>query len=165
MYIKNHHCSIIQTVIPHMHGFDYICYSKAKDGLYCMWCVLFPDSSHRRPKKLISEPFQNWKDALEDLKNHASCEYHCNSMAKMWAFLGTYENYASRIDLAIAETSSRTFQQNREVLRSVLKSLVFCGRQGIALRGHKEAPALIKVTSKHCLLFELMLVTKFLSTI
>ena len=110
----------------------------AKDGLYCMGCVLFPDSSHRRPKKLISEPFQNWKDALEDLKNHASCKYHCNSMAKLWAFLGTYENYASRIDLAIAETSSRTFQQNREVLRSVLKCLEFCGRQGVALRGRRD---------------------------
>ena len=89
---------------------SYICYSIAKDGLYCIGCVLFPDSSHRRPNKLISEPYQNWKDALEDLKNHASCEYHCNSMAKMWAFLGTYENHASRIDLPIAETGSRTFQ-------------------------------------------------------
>ena len=77
-------------------------------------------------------------DALEDLKNHASCEYHCNSIAKMWAFLRTYENYASRIDLTIAETSSRTFQQNREVLRSVLKCLKFRGRQGIALRGHRD---------------------------
>ena len=58
--------------------------------------------------------------------------------AKLWAFLGTYENYASRIDLAIAETSSRIFQQNQEVLRSVLKCLEFCGRQGIALRGHRD---------------------------
>ena len=140
-----------------------------------------------------------------------------NIIAILWQncghFLGTYENYASRIDLAIAETSSRTFQQNREVLRSVLKCLEFSERQGIALRGHRDdnaqfcnihfictsnhvpvmemarplvdqllelergivvfdaqlntklAPALIKVTSKHCLLFELMLVTKSLSSI
>ena len=54
------------------------------------------------------------------------------------AFLGTYENYASRIDLTIAETSSRTFEQNREVLQSVLKCLEFCGRQGIALWGHRD---------------------------
>ena len=82
-------------------------------------------------KKLISEPNENWKDALEDLKNHASCKYHNNSMAKMW----TYENYAYRIDLTIAEKSSRTFH---EVLRSLLKCLEFCGRQGIALRGHRD---------------------------
>ena len=29
-------------------------------------------------------------------------------------------------------------QRNRQVLRSILKCLEFCGRQGIALRGHRD---------------------------
>ena len=57
-----------------------IIYATQRQRMVCIaWgaCVLFPDSSHCRPNKLISEPYQNWKDALEDLKKHASCEYHC----------------------------------------------------------------------------------------
>ena len=69
--------------------FDFVCYSKAEYGLYCVGCVLFPDTSHHRSSKLITEPYKNWKDACEDLKTHAQCEYHCNSMAKLWAFRNT----------------------------------------------------------------------------
>lgn len=54
--------------------YEFISYSKFKDGLYCLACIIFPDTSGRRPKKLITEPYQNWKDATTDLKNHASCD-------------------------------------------------------------------------------------------
>ena len=77
--------------------FDFVCYSKAEDGLYCVGCVLFLDTSHRCSSKLITEPYKNWKDACEDLKTHAQCEYLC------WAFRDTYDNPASRIDITIAE--------------------------------------------------------------
>ena len=60
-----------------------------------------PDTSHRRSSKLITEPYKNWKDACEDLKTHAQCEYHCNSMAKLWAFRDTYDNPAGRIDIKL----------------------------------------------------------------
>ena len=53
--------------------FDFIKYLKSEDGLYCLACVLFPDTSHHHPKKLITEPYQIWKDAMEDL---LSCDYH-----------------------------------------------------------------------------------------
>lgn len=108
------------------------------DGLFCLPCVLFPDSAHRRPKKLITEAYQNWKDAVEDLKKHATCDYHMNAAAKMNAFVKTYEDPSNRIDLSITDDSCRRIQQNREILTSVLKCLQFCGRQGIVLRGHRD---------------------------
>jgi len=55
--------------------FPFVDYSMSADGLFCLPCVLFPDSVHRRPKKLITEAYQNWKDAVEDLKKHATCDY------------------------------------------------------------------------------------------
>ena len=115
--------------------FPFVDYSMSADGLFCLPCVLFPDSAHRRPKKLITEAYQNWKDAVEDLKKHATCDYHMNAAAKMNAFVKTYEDPSNRIDLS---DSCRRIQQNREILTSVLKCLQFCGRQGIALRGHRD---------------------------
>ena len=103
-----------------------------------MACVLFPDRSHHRSSYLISEPYRNWKDATQDLKTHAVCEYHINSAVKLQAFLDTYENTFRRIDLSITEENAKIIQRNREILRSVLKCVEYCGRQGIALRDHRD---------------------------
>lgn len=118
--------------------FPFISYSVSAEGLFCVPCVLFPDSAHRRPKKLITEAYNNWKDALEDLKQHASCDYHMNSLTKMNAFKTTYEDPSSRIDISVTHDSCKRVQQNREILTSIVKCLQFCGRQGIALRGHRD---------------------------
>ena len=61
-----------------------------------------------------------------------------NSAAKLQAFVDTYETTVRRIDLSITEENARIIQRNREVLRSILKCVVYCGRQGIALRGHRD---------------------------
>ena len=107
--------------------FDYTCYSKGTDGLYCLACVLFPDLSHRRPNKLISEPYQNWKDAVEYLKKHAACGYHCNSMARLRSFKETYTNPSIRVDVMISDQKVQV-EKNRQMLASMIKCLEFCGR-------------------------------------
>ena len=45
--------------------------------------VLFPDSSHRVAKQSISEPYQNWKELLEDTKNHVFTEHHLNTIKQI----------------------------------------------------------------------------------
>ncbi|KAK3104654.1 hypothetical protein FSP39_007252 [Pinctada imbricata] len=118
--------------------FEFLCYSESKDGLYCLGCCLFPDTSHRRSKKLISEPYFNWKDAMEDMKEHSTCMYHLSSMAKLHSFIGTHRNPNQRIDLSIRYAESERVKKNRQILSSIIKTLVFCGRQVIALRGHRD---------------------------
>lgn len=100
--------------------FEFTCYSKCDDELYCIACVLFPDASYRRPRKLITEPYQNWKDAIHDLKKHATCEYHMNSMAKLKAFNATYAHPSTRVDMLMSdETTSQV--QKRATLVSIIK--------------------------------------------
>ena len=125
--------------------FDFISYSKCDDGLYCLACVLFPDISHRKPKKLITEPYKNWKDAVEDLKKHAACDYHGNSLSKLRCFMETYADPTSRVDVLISDETSKRVRTNREVLRNLIKCLEFCGRQGIALRGHRDDDTTLKI--------------------
>ena len=122
------------------HMFKFICYSKksGEEGLFCLACVLFPDNSHRRAKKLICEPYSNWKDAKADLKTHSTLDYHKNSMAKLTAFQKTYTNMSSRIDVALRDDNSTRVAENRVILTQILKCVEFCGRQGIGLRGHRD---------------------------
>ncbi|WAR18850.1 P52K-like protein [Mya arenaria] len=64
-------------------------------------------------EKLITEPFSNWKDA-------------------------TSTNTASRIDVTLTCDNQAKVNQNKKILASILDCLVFCGRQGIALRSHRD---------------------------
>lgn len=81
---------LLKVMLPRWVKNGFICYSKSKDGLYCLGCKFSPDTSGRRPKILVSEPYCNWKDAFADLKNHASCEYQLNSMMRLNSFRTSY---------------------------------------------------------------------------
>lgn len=80
--------------------FDFISYSIEEDGLYCLPCVLFPEENTPggRPKLLITKAYSNWKDAINDLKHHASCAYHRTSITLMENFVKTCENVEARVD-------------------------------------------------------------------
>ncbi|XP_078679498.1 52 kDa repressor of the inhibitor of the protein kinase-like [Branchiostoma floridae x Branchiostoma belcheri] len=118
----------------------FLAYSTAKDGLYCLCCTLFPTtSSHGQPSLLVKRPYTNWKDAKADMQDHdAKCQYHKNSLAKMTAFVETMQNPDRRIDLSMSSQSAERVEKNRAFLVSVLKCLELCGRQGFALRGHRD---------------------------
>ena len=85
---------------------------------------------------LITSPLVNWKDAVRDLTAHGVREYHLSSETRMEAFLKTMENPSSRIDASISQQAMDTVKQNRTKLILIIKCLEFCGRNGIALRGH-----------------------------
>ena len=111
-------------------------------------CVLFPDNAHRRPKKLISEPYNNWKDAVEDLKKHAQHSYHLDSKFRLDAFLKTSDDSSTRIDARMNADSTNLIEKTRNVLKSILKCIEFCGRRGIALRGHCDDDTQIDTADK-----------------
>ena len=121
-------------------NFKFLSYSKSTDGLFCLACVLFPTSAHQgsRAKILITQPYRNWKDTREDLKNLSVLEYHKDSMEKMHSFLSCFKNPTTRIDQSITQTSAAVVSRNRQYIASILRAIEYCGRQGIALRGHRD---------------------------
>lgn len=122
--------------------FDFACYSEREKGIFCLPCVLFPaETAHGGAKKafiLISKPLTNWKDAVADLKQHEKLEYHQDSAVKLAAFCKNMENPASRIDSVLSSVSQQRIQHNRNIISSIVKCIELCGRQGIALRGHRD---------------------------
>ena len=122
------------------HTFPFITYSEKEEGIYCIACVLFPvkpkQGSHC--KLLISSPHQNWKDAKADLQHHSTLEYHKVAMTKMSAFSQTMSKPETRIDHTLSERRKQQLEKNRPFLKSILKSLEICGRQGWSLRAHQD---------------------------
>ena len=115
-------------------------YSKSKDGLYCLSCILFPCGipSQQRANLLMSAPYQNWKNARADILKHSTLKYHLQSECSRRAFLEAQKGVQLRLDHCLTSEAKSRIAHNRQVLKSVIACLEFCGRQGISLRGHRD---------------------------
>ena len=105
-------------------NFKFLSYLKSTEGLFCLACVLFPTSAHQgsRAEILITLPYRNWKDIIEDLKNHSVLEYHKDSMEKMNSFLSCFKNPTTCIDQLIMQTAA-VVSQNRQYIASILHAI------------------------------------------
>ena len=121
-------------------NFKFLSYSKSTDGLFCLSYVLFTKSEHQgsRAKILIIQPYRNWKDTKEDLKNYLVLEHHKASMEKMNSFLSSFQNPTTRIDQSITQTSAAVVGRNKQYIVSILRGIEYCGCQRIALWGHRD---------------------------
>ena len=59
-------------------------------------------------------------------------------MTQLNEFMRTTNNPEKGIRFAISRKNGEKFQENREILMSIIKRLEFCGRQRISLRGHRD---------------------------
>ena len=91
-----------------------------------------------RAKPLITQPYGNWKDAREDLNNHAVLQYHKDSMEKLNGFITSCENPNALIEDSIRNSSTRVIYRNRKYLSAIISAIEYCGYQGIPLRRHED---------------------------
>ena len=69
---------------------------------------------------------------------HKKLHYHANAMVAYENFLTTSQNPEKNIQAQIESKQRNTILRNREIITSVVKCIHFCGKQSIALRGHRE---------------------------
>ena len=55
----------------------------------------------------------------------------------MQAFIEVMENKTTAVDQAMNKAMRERIESNREKLSPIIKTVVFCGRQNIPLRGHR----------------------------
>ena len=67
----------------------------------------------------------------------------------MNSFLSCFKNLTTRIDQSITQTSAAVVSRNRQYIASILRAIEYCGRQGIALRGHRDDESLFDEASSN----------------
>ena len=114
-----------------------------EDGVFCLPCIFFlTQPTHGfRAKCLNSKQYTNWKKINADLSTHETLQYHLTSMARLLEFK-TFCNPSTRIDHNVNEDLVESVKTNRSILTAILKSIEFCGKNGIAIRGHQDDGAL-----------------------
>ena len=118
---------------PWMH------YSPFSDGVYCRACIVF--SPYRVGSqdlgKFVLQPFRYWTKTTNRATEHANTEYHRNAMAMMAEFLAKYKTPSQAINAVLSSQVRHTMETNQKVIESLLRIIILCGKQGLALRGHR----------------------------
>lgn len=123
--------------------YSWLVYSQSVDGAYCKFCVfLSPQEVGRSgimPKSLVSQPFKNWVKAKEQFNHHQDLDYHKKATVFAENFIQVQEKKVVSVNLQLDKEKRAQIELNRKVLKSIVDTLIFIGRQEIACRGHRDA--------------------------
>ena len=120
-YSDQHKLKFIQNVLA---------YSKYLDGAFCLPCVLFGVHCGRdsnKLEKLYKSPLTLWTSAISRFTKHASgkCEMHNFAVIAMENFLKNMTRESVPIGQQINNLLQQQIKRNREVLKSLFKTILF----------------------------------------
>ena len=124
-------CASWYSKYPWLH------YQEADDSVLCFYCLVAEErglgsSAVVRNKStddaFIRTGFSNWKKALEKFDKHQSSLSHRDAMDQV---VGKNKNVGEMLQKGYAEEKA----ENKKMLKAILSSIRYVGRQGLALRG------------------------------
>ncbi|XP_037534998.1 zinc finger MYM-type protein 1 [Nematolebias whitei] len=122
-----------------LQEFNWMVYSQNVDGVFCLGCSLF--CTNRSAKgSFVTRPFTAWQKKAEKCREHQSSKYHQEALQLKDEFLSSMEKPAANVRTLLDKRKADNVRNNREVVKAVAETVLYCGRQCIALRGHVETP-------------------------
>lgn len=119
------------------NAYRWLEYSPSANKVFCFWCRAFSDPNKGYTESAFTiNGFNNWSKAVQKFKSHESCDSHKNSESCLVNF--TESLLSGSICAKLDKQYSKEVDENRKYLKKVCETVVFCARQGIALRGHDE---------------------------
>lgn len=114
-------------------------YSTTKDAVYCKSCRHFPEQSDT---KFTQDGFKDWKHLSQACLKHQDSKGHLHSQAKLAAYRQCHQpdSRGTVFDQLNKDKVNESFvERNRKHIKVVLDIVLFCAKQDISLRGHRES--------------------------
>lgn len=128
--------------------YSWLSYSKTYQGVYCRYCVLFARQGEKQSLgQFINKPLRSLKDALDYLSIHDKCNYHQFSITQATECLTRHSRPNSNVDFLLNNINVQQQNENRLILESIIKCILFLSKQNIAFRGNDEEEFLIDENS------------------
>lgn len=135
---------IKRNVLPvHLQNNHWLVLSDCMKGLFCKYCVLFASNTSNNVtlQTLVKKPlkiFSKLTGKDSDLKRHCNNKYHKFAVESGNNFLAAYHNPQKVIINQINTQRFIQVSENRKRLVPIIETIIFCGRQNLALRGHRD---------------------------
>lgn len=122
--------------------FPWLVYSRDLDGAFCINCVAFGgESTHNASKlsHLFKTPLTDWSKAIARFHDHViKSKVHDTSTIRAGLFRAFILDKSKSVDVQLDSIVSRQVEANRAKLVPIVEAIILCGRQNIALRGHRD---------------------------
>lgn len=134
------HCLVLHFQERWYKEYPWLHYSHAVKGILCFYCV----KTYTVQKSIVSKKadpafsskgFTNWKNALERFERHQHSQSHHHAVTAS-------AQKAAPINSQLSTAWSKQQQNARHCLQSIVGSMQFLIRQGLALRGHGKEDGL-----------------------
>ena len=115
--------------------YQWLHYQEHDDIVLCFYCHIaekrhLPISSNK-DRAFTTSGFSNWKKAIERFNKHeSSLSYH-----QAVDFVEKIPHTTKNVGEMLSSTYAQQKAENRVMLKIILSSIRFLGRQGLALRG------------------------------
>lgn len=123
-------------------NWDWLVYSPSQDGAFCKFCSLFSTVvgvQSVKGGKLVNLPYKDWKHAKDDFQKHELLQYHSQCKERAMNFISTYSGSKPSIDISLNKGIQTQIAENRNRLKPIIKTVMFCAKEGLALRGHLDS--------------------------
>ena len=114
-------------------------YSEKGDSVYCAPCrFLGPQSGSSKEKTFGVSPVTDWSNISKLIQRHTTMKSHENSMSTAEDFINVMEGKTKSIKRQVSSHHDKTVTKNRQTLGIIIETIILCGNQNMALRGHEE---------------------------
>ena len=123
-----------------LRSFPWLHYSRHTDGAFCRACAMFAPGTVKGQKlsSFVTKHFYLWIKMTDKATKHSKQGYHHLAMARMDEFIRRYSTPSQSVDVLLNSARKQRLLKNQCVIESLMKTIIFCGRQGLALRGHRD---------------------------
>lgn len=123
--------------------YKWLAYSRKEDSAYCKVCILFAPgevgmTSSQNTGQLVREGFFCGKKAIEKFDSHQKLSYHGRATLLADDFLKVMRKEKTSIDKSLDNSRITQAAENRLMLKPIINTVILCGRQNVALRGHRD---------------------------
>ena len=111
-----------------------------------MPCVLFANGMYDKRSSFVQpDGFSQWHKPGEKIEKHlrygldkAEISIHSQSMTDEKLFKNSLAKPAQTIRSMLDTTLQKRIEENRAILRDVIRAIIICGKQCMSYRGHRE---------------------------
>lgn len=125
-----------------LQKFPWLAYSESLDGALCKICVFFgnANSSKNAGKldKLFKSSYTYWTGARYKFTTHEKSQIHQNALLLYATFEKMVQQKIVPIEVCMNRATQKIIEENRNKLISITETVILCGRQYFALRGHRD---------------------------
>lgn len=101
-------------------------YSKCVDGVFCTACAIFCSDASK--SRFATKPFRKWNKKSEKAKAHEHSTHHLKAMEQAYNLKQAVERPHAAISAQIDSSKAANIERNLEVLKSIARAVLFCGR-------------------------------------